>query len=263
MKKSGKISTFLSGMLAMAMVMALTGAALAKSGAVTFNQAGITLFGEVKVQKGQDFQAPNGQSVPSVITYEDEAGGKTNYLSVRQLSELLDADIAWNSETGNVDIAPHGKSNIVVTSWDNDDVPELPAVPEYGTVAGPFKEIDPATVDTNGRYESAFENERFTSSHYGLTFKIPVAEESGRYIVIDVTNNGEEDRAVRVWRPITIGARYEPFTEVKVAPGQTLRRAFYLEDGASSLESKLVLDVARSFGRTGPTDITLSVRMYK
>ena len=56
-------------------------------------------------QPGESYKAPNGQDVPSVITYVDETGGKTNYLSIRQISELLDASVGWNAATNSVDIA--------------------------------------------------------------------------------------------------------------------------------------------------------------
>ena len=47
-------------------------------------------------QPGESYKAPNGQDVPSVITYVDETGGKTNYLSIRQISELLGIEVRWD-----------------------------------------------------------------------------------------------------------------------------------------------------------------------
>ena len=99
---------FLLGIVATLIVVSLAGtASAATNGQVSFNQIGIRLFGESKVTAGESYKAPNGQEVPSVITYTDEAGGKTNYLSVKQLSELLDAEVSWNSETNSVDFATY------------------------------------------------------------------------------------------------------------------------------------------------------------
>ena len=81
-----KYGSFVAGMAAMLLVASLVGSVFAASSRVEYNQAGISLFGEDKVLTGESYKAPNGQDVPSVITYVDETGGKTNYLSIRQRS---------------------------------------------------------------------------------------------------------------------------------------------------------------------------------
>ena len=100
-----KYHSFTAGVVATLMAVSTVGTALAASSRVEYNKAGISLFGENKVLTGESYKAPNGQDVPSVITYVDETGGKTNYLSIRQISELLDASVGWNAATNSVDIA--------------------------------------------------------------------------------------------------------------------------------------------------------------
>ena len=107
------------------------------------------MFGENKVLTGESYKAPNGQDVPSVITYVDETGGKTNYLSIRQISELLDASVGWNAATNSVDIAaPNaGKigEDVIVGSGkaaERDNVLK----PEYGKIVGGIEEIDPSAA---------------------------------------------------------------------------------------------------------------------
>ena len=100
-----KYRSFTAGVVATLMAVSTVGTALAASSRVEYNKAGISLFGENKVLTGESYKAPNGQDVPSVITYVDETGGKTNYLSIRQISELLDASVGWNAATNSVDIA--------------------------------------------------------------------------------------------------------------------------------------------------------------
>ena len=84
-----KFRSFTAGVVATLMAVSTVGTALAASSRVEYNKAGISLFGENKVLTGESYKAPNGQDVPSVITYVDETGGKTIYLSIRQISELL------------------------------------------------------------------------------------------------------------------------------------------------------------------------------
>ena len=49
--------------------------------------------------------APNGQRVPGSILYVDEAGGKTNYLPIRSISELLGVKVGYDSATRTVLLA--------------------------------------------------------------------------------------------------------------------------------------------------------------
>ena len=83
MKKYG---SFVTGMATMLLALSLVGGASAASSRVEYNQVGVSLFGEDKVMAGEGYTAPNGQEVPAVITYIDITGGKTNYLSIRQIS---------------------------------------------------------------------------------------------------------------------------------------------------------------------------------
>ena len=83
------IPSFLAGAATALTLTALATSALAASGQVSFNFAGVALDGEMKIAAGSDVTAPNGQRVPGSILYTDETGGKTNYLPVRAISELL------------------------------------------------------------------------------------------------------------------------------------------------------------------------------
>ena len=81
---------------------ALATSALAASGQVQFNFAGVALDGEMKITAGSDITAPNGQQVPGSILYVDEAGGKTNYLPIRTISELLGVEVGYDSASRTV-----------------------------------------------------------------------------------------------------------------------------------------------------------------
>ena len=97
-----RVLSFLAGAAAALALTALTATALAASGQVQFNFAGVALNGETKIAAGSDITAPNGQRVPGSILYVDEAGGKTNYLPIRTISELLGVEVGYDSATRTV-----------------------------------------------------------------------------------------------------------------------------------------------------------------
>lgn len=95
MKK--RIASFAGGFFAaLALSVCLT-TALAASGKVSYNFSNIALNGETKITAGQDITAANGQKVPGSILFTDAAGGKTNYLPIRAVSELLGVEIGYDS----------------------------------------------------------------------------------------------------------------------------------------------------------------------
>ena len=97
-----RVLSFLAGAAAALALTALTATALAASGQVQFNFAGVALNGETKIAAGSDITAPNGQRVPGSILYVDEAGGKTNYLPIRTISELLGVEVGYDSASRTV-----------------------------------------------------------------------------------------------------------------------------------------------------------------
>ena len=94
-----RIASFAGGFfVALALTACLT-TALAASGKVSYNFANVSLDGVRKITAGQDITAANGQKVPGTILYTDGAGGKTNYLPIRSVSELLGVEIGYDSAT--------------------------------------------------------------------------------------------------------------------------------------------------------------------
>ena len=100
MKK--RIVSFTSGFFAaLALSLCLT-TALAASGKVSYNFANVSMDGTQKITAGQDITAANGQKIPGSILYTDAAGGKTNYLPIRTISELLGTEIGYDSASKTV-----------------------------------------------------------------------------------------------------------------------------------------------------------------
>jgi len=75
---------------------------LAASGKVSYNFANVSMDGTQKITAGQDITAANGQKIPGSILYTDAAGGKTNYLPIRTISELLGTEIGYDSASKTV-----------------------------------------------------------------------------------------------------------------------------------------------------------------
>ena len=97
MKK--RITSFSAGFLTAVLLLALSATALAAGGKVSYNFANVALDGETKIAAGADITAANGQKVPGTILFTDAAGGKTNYLPIRAVSELLGVEIGYDSAT--------------------------------------------------------------------------------------------------------------------------------------------------------------------
>ena len=102
MKK--KVLAYFSGVFATVLVLTMVTTALAASGKVSFNFVNVSLRGEQKIAAGADITVANGQKVPSSILYTDEKGGKTNYLPIRAISELLGVEINYDSATKTVQL---------------------------------------------------------------------------------------------------------------------------------------------------------------
>ncbi|EOS62616.1 hypothetical protein [Oscillibacter sp. 1-3] len=97
MKK--QIPSFFTGFASAVLLLTLCTTALAASGKVSYNFANVALGGETKITAGADITAANGQKVPGTILFTDAAGGKTNYLPIRAVSELLGVEIGYDSAT--------------------------------------------------------------------------------------------------------------------------------------------------------------------
>lgn len=102
MKKSRPTAMFFCGAVTALLTVSCLTTALAASGKVSYNFANVALDGETKITAGADITAANGQKVPGTILFTDSAGGKTNYLPIRAVSELLGVEIGYDSATKTV-----------------------------------------------------------------------------------------------------------------------------------------------------------------
>lgn len=131
MKK--RISSFLAGAAAALTLSVCLTTAMAAAGKVTYNFANVALDGNQKITAGQDITAANGQKVPGSILYTDEAGGKTNYLPIRAISELLGVEIGYNSATKTVLLGKQPTSGSESSSSTGDMLAGYPIVNDEET----------------------------------------------------------------------------------------------------------------------------------
>lgn len=269
--KKGWIS-FASGMLVMAMLMALMAPAMAAgtfNGRAEFGKVGVEVFSKKKYAPGVPMTAASGEKVPVTITYTDAKGGTTHYIAAEKVAELFDMSEAtsWDSANNCVDFIAEYKGPVheVVVDLDKGetvptDLPEnsrvytkgsqeswakleaqqlaaMPTAPKLGTTAGPIKEVSAKTVDRTSMGFSLY-NARFQSST-GVSRGIYCAD--GEYTVITVKNESSCDVKWQVVRPYTVraGGESQRFTTIKIPAGQTVERAFYVTEGADPLKQYL------------------------
>ena len=99
MKKKRNSASFFAGVITVLLAFGCLTSAMAASGKVTYNFSNVTLNGEKKISAGSDIIVANGEKAPSSILY---TGGKTNYLPIRAISELLGISVDYDSETRTV-----------------------------------------------------------------------------------------------------------------------------------------------------------------
>ena len=99
------LKSFFSGMLAMAMVMALTGTAFAAAGKLQAGTSGIVVMDQVKVKPGEEYTV-DGKKIPAVVTYSDTSGKIHNYVPVNMVSDYLDIPTGWSEKRNSVVLGP-------------------------------------------------------------------------------------------------------------------------------------------------------------
>ena len=232
------------------LLLSLTTQATAEQIAVS--KAGLVRFGETVVEPGGTYTAPDGHEVPAVISYTDESGNLTNYISLRQAAELFGANIFWD---GTNVVLGKGGGKVTISSVPPEK--EWPEAAVLGVSAGPFTEVDPAQVDTTSRAVKHIDKMEVRSS-LGLSNQI-IDCSPGATVMISITNHGEKDQYFTIYRkPAVSHGEIASFTEVRIRPGKTMVRAFTLAEDADVLTRELTWSI--DGGRM--TDITVDVTEY-
>ncbi len=119
---------------------------------------------------------------------------------------------------------------------------ETPTVPEYGVSCGVFTEVDPAVLDPAAYLGRFVDGVALQGADLTYTFhfmpELP-------YAALVIENQGDQDILVRVFRPWTVGhINQELFSMVRIPAGETLVRAFQVQEGESAdLRNKLTVEI--------------------
>lgn len=268
MKK--RLPAFLSGALCAILVLSLALTALAASGAVSFNGINISLFNQQVVAAGEEYTGQNGAKVPSSITYTDELGGTTNYLSVRQIAQLLDTDLYWNRAANSLVL---GYREALPTGGNTIDVGDV-TITTGGTsvpvVAGPaptisFTEIPAALPADGAKFVDCLPQTRWQTE--GRSFFRQIIEchpGNGNTVSVTVTNHNTDNKEpliFNLYQARTVGRDTSLGSSVKVEPGKTVTRTFQLADDAPALTNKLGVDVFYSMD-TAKTDMSVTISQF-
>ena len=134
-----KTSSFFCGMALMALLVSITGTALAASNAISFNTANLSINGKRIVDKGDVLESSAGAELPSIIRYTDSNGSATHYVSVRFLAEALGMDVSWRGSNSTIDVEAEGDAALYTMAPDN-----------AGVIFdnGELEEITPLTSDS-------------------------------------------------------------------------------------------------------------------
>lgn len=223
MKKQKRLGTFLSGMLAGAMLLSCGSAALAAAGGnVRFGSVGLkTISGKTVVEAGATITNANGCKIPAAIVYTDEAGGDNTYIHLRTVGEALELPVDWENGMVYLGGKSGGLSDITI-GGEGSDHSNLPLnVP--GAKAAHYTEVEPywpADREITGVYSK--------DSHIvGLAAGGSLGPaDNGEYLSLSVTNNTGKDMYLSVRSPYLFQTRFERFPSTLVPAGKTVIRTF-------------------------------------
>ena len=260
---------FLAGAATSALALSLTvGAYAAATGAFSANTVDLSILGQ-EVCAEDTFTGENGQQIPSSITYTDAAGGATTYVSLRALAQLVDAPIFWDSEDQMVRFGEgYGKGDVEIVTGTDPEPNNLPKEPELGVKHGGFTEVAPRSDDEIYKPFVILEDTSFSSLTGFIKQRYEIFPSYGRYVEFTVTNEGQEPVEMHVSRPnyVALGVPVvEVFTTISIDPGETVTRAFEMDEGIEFPHNYLRLDVFDIHDNTPTktTELTVNVTQYQ
>lgn len=251
------LKAFFSGALAMALAFALTGTALAAAGKLRVGTGGVVVMDRAALTAGQAYKA-GGEDIPGYVVYEGPSGKAHNYVPVEMVADYLDIPSGWSEKRNSVVLGPTSEGLRYQALTDADK--SIASAPVLGMKAGPFTEIDPRTVDTSADPAWIFEDETAAETCTGFGTGRRVSAASGRHLLLTVTNNGDTPAVCWAGRAFMING-YEGLSRVKIQPGQTLTRAFEIDEGVDRIHNEFVASVSPE--TTQRISVTVSLKQYK
>ena len=256
------LKSFLSGILAAVMILTLTGTAFAAAGKLQVGTGGVVVMDQVKVKPGEEYTV-DGKKIPAVVTYTDAAGKNHNYVPVEIIPDYLDIPSSWSEKQNSVVLGPslEDAQYEIVTDEDEEVAREYVKTPVLGRRVGPLTEIDPKTVDTSGRPLLIIDDETRVESDTGFSTGVRANAMHGKHLILTITNNGNNTVVNRAGRAFTLYG-VEGLSKVKIEPGQTLTRAFEIDDEVDRIRNNFFSSIMCYQG-TQKFDVTVSLMQYK
>lgn len=259
MKK--RVPAFFTGALSAVLMCAIVSTALAVGGTLAYNGFNVAIFGEQKVAVGENFETESGTQAPSTITYIDETGAGTNYISLRLMAQLLGANVVWDGSNKTVDFAATSSGNFEIIQGGMPGYKNMTTVPTLGTTAGPFTEVAPQ--QEKRKVYVHLDQAEFCSRTGFINQLYHFRSELGNHAEIQIRNHGAPV-GVYVERPILLSANaaVERFEPVRLETGETLLRTFAMDETDVELERLLKFNIVALGGMEHETDITVTITQY-
>lgn len=222
MKKQKRLGTFLSGMLAGAILLGCGTAALAAGGAVSFGTMGLkSISGKTVAEPGETITNAVGCQIPAAIVYTDEAGGDNTYIHIRTVGQALDLPIDYEDNMIYLGGKPAGLDDITITEFPTFTAPTALSAP--GSKAVHFTEVEPCWPDRED-WGSIYSNgTRMISNGAFGSLSYPLNE---KYLSLSITNNTETDMYLTMRCPDPYYSNIEKFPATLVPAGETVVRTF-------------------------------------
>lgn len=224
MKKQKRLGTFLSGMLAGAMLLGCGSAAMAATagGNISFGSVGIkTVSGQTAVEAGDTILNANGIEIPAAIVYTDEAGGGNTYVHLRTVGDALELPVDWENGVIYLGGKPGSTSNIVVGER-KPDRSNLP-LNGAGATAAHYTEVEPYWPAESEIIGTDSKNTHITGLAAGGSLG---PAENGEYLSLSITNNTKEDMYLSMRSPYLFYTLFERLPSTLVPAGETVVRTF-------------------------------------
>lgn len=240
-KKSKQALPFLTGMLTMALLMALAGAAMAASGAVSFNTASLSINGRRILAKDQMLTTEDSVSVPALIQYTDDHGNAVYYAPVRFLAESFGMEVSWRNSSRTINIEASGDASLYTMETHK----------AGATFNEAFEEVEPL-APVSGKTLSTADHKS------GDPYKASVLidPKAGSCISFTVTNNGARPVELRLGQSAGTAIVSNP---TQVPAGETVTRTWKILDGAKAAEKPVVMEVSNPEFVMRVVDVSVSI----
>lgn len=260
MKKREKLSAFLSGMLAGAMLLGCGTMALATGGGVTFGTMGIKTIGnKTVVEPGDTVTNAAGCEIPATILYTDEKGGGNTYVHIGTVAQALEIPIDWEDNT--VYLGGKSRGNVVIDAA-KPDWSEL-KLNNVGAKAANYTEVEPywpTKEEIMGSY--GIGSRRISDGAGGSFGPIAKGDGNGEYLSLSVTNNTQHDMYLTMRSPRLFYLLNDSLGTTLVPAGETVIRTFQAGEYTGYLSPREiwynVYFLDHDVGRTEMVDITTS-----